>query len=371
MKIVHLITSLDTGGAETLVKDYAMNFNKEHEFIVVIIHRGKEETANEKQLRDAGIRVIALADLFPIQKLKIKKIPILYKRIKWFGQFIVDESIDVIHTHLSINIYLYANRRKLENTKLVHTVHNEPKKIYNKSLGRILESFFVKKLIKQNNLHLIALHYNMREELVEMFDTENITVLNNGINLERFDRELYNKSDIRTTLNLKSNDFVVGHIGRFVEQKNHHFIIEVFIDFLKLVPSAKLLLVGSGELKQEIVKKINLIGIDKSVIMLENRSDIPSVMSVMDVFIFPSLYEGLGIVLVEAQALGIKCVVSSEVPNAAHLTEYYSVLNLDEPSEVWAKELTSSNKSEPCGKLCEYDMRKVVEKLEQIYLGEI
>ncbi len=98
-----------------------------------------------------------------------------------------------------------------------------------------------------------------------------------------------------------------GHVGRFVAQKNHTFLIDVFKEFLEIMPNSKLVLIGNGETKEDIMRKIVELKIEKNIILLENIKNVNEYMQAFDLFLFPSLYEGLGIVLIEAQAAGLKC----------------------------------------------------------------
>ena len=148
-------------------------------------------------------------------------------------------------------------------------------------------------------------------------------------------------------------------------------ILEVFCEVLKKKPQAKLLLIGKGELKNEVCAKIKAKKIEDRVIMLENRGDIPQLMSAMDVFLFPSRWEGYGNVLLEAQCMGLRCIISDKVPKSVCLTDLVVVQNLTDSPKQWAETLLDESiKGKAKGTLLEHDMKNCIWKLEQLYLAE-
>ena len=167
------------------------------------------------------------------------------------------------------------------------------------------------------------------------------------------------------------DEFLIGHVGRLHPQKNHDLILEVFCEVLKIKPQAKLLLIGKGELKEEIKKKIQDKRIEDRVIMLENRGDIPELMSAMDVFLFPSRWEGYGNVLLEAQCMGLRCIISDKVPKSVYLTDLVVVQKLTDSPKQWAETLLNDYiKGNDGGTLLEHDIKYCIRKLEQLYLTE-
>lgn len=160
-------------------------------------------------------------------------------------------------------------------------------------------------------------------------------LLHNAIdtNIYRFDE--IGRERIRKELNLESK-FVVGHVGRFNQQKNHEFLIDVFHEVWKSNPEARLVLVGKGELEEAIHKKVHTLGLDDYVIFTGVRKDIPQLMSAFDVFAFPSLYEGMPNTVIEAQATGLPCVVSDTITQQAKVTDLVSFYALAEAPTVWA-----------------------------------
>lgn len=370
MKIVHFIYSLGMGGAETLVRDYAVNFNDEHEFEIVAVKRLSEMSANEKILENHNIKVTYLTDAIPKSKYKIFK---LFKYLQYnifMLNYILRNKIDIVHTHLAINRYILMCAYIKTGAKFYHTVHCEPKDCFDKNRIEKIEKICTQKLIKRNDMRLIALHDDMKEEIDEMFSISNTIVFNNGVNLEKFDKEKYDKESIKKSFNFMESDFIVGHIGRFHLQKNHKFLIEVFVELLKKQPKAKLLLVGSGNEKERVVQQLKENKIEAKVTILENRKDIPEIMSIMDVFVFPSFYEGLPVTLVEIQAMSVKCVVSDVVTKATKLTKKYTSVSLNDDITTWCEAILNENlQTDPVGTLDDFDLKKIIKKLEYMYKG--
>ena len=169
-----------------------------------------------------------------------------------------------------------------------------------------------------------------------MFNTDNFITLNNAINSKEYAYNEKKSKDLKEALGL-SNKFVIGHVGRFFKQKNHTFLIDIFKELSQINEDAVLMLVGGGELEEEIKNKVNELGLSDKVLFLGVRDDIPDLMQVMDVFLLPSLYEGLPLVLVEAQAAGLKCVISDTISSESIITNNVKIMRLEDSINEWAK----------------------------------
>lgn len=159
-------------------------------------------------------------------------------------------------------------------------------------------------------------------------------VIQNGIETKKYSYNLKVRDEIRSRLNL-NNHFVIGHVGRFVEVKNHKFLLEVFQKVLQKNVNAKLVLVGDGELRPEIEKLAKDLDIDSHILFLGQRNDVGKVMQAFDCFVLPSLYEGLPFVLLEAQCCGLKVLASTAVSSEAKLTNNIYILKLDQGLSTW------------------------------------
>ena len=171
-------------------------------------------------------------------------------------------------------------------------------------------------------------------------------VLKNAIDLQQFFISASNREYIRKKYAIDKDAFVIGHIGRFAEQKNHRFLIEVFEQIVRDFPNAVLLLVGDGELRSKIENMVFEHNLTQNVIFAGVQTNVQEFYQAMDVFAFPSLYEGLGIVLIEAQASGLPCCVSDSVSQEAILTKLIQRRPLRDGALAWAKWILS-RKDEP------------------------
>ena len=172
-----------------------------------------------------------------------------------------------------------------------------------------------------------------------------VTIINNAIDLKKFAFNEEKRRKLRDELGLQ-DCFVVGHVGRFMKQKNHDFLIDIFAEVSKKQDKARLLLVGDGPLKSEIEDKVKALGLEEKVIFTGVRRDVADLYNAMDVFVFPSLYEGLGMVAVEAQANGLPVVASTEVPVEAKISENIKFEALSSDKDLWVKDIMACLKKD-------------------------
>lgn len=198
-----------------------------------------------------------------------------------------------------------------------------------------------------------------------------VTVLPNAIDPERFKFSESARRETRAKYGIADDDFVVGHVGRFYPQKNHEFLIDVFAELHKRKVNAKLLLLGDGPLQEVIRQKVENLDLAEFVVFAGLQKDPAPFYSAMDVFAFPSLWEGLGIVLLEAQYNGLLCVVSDVVPKEAEISNGITRMSLNEPSQEWANVLISLSKKRNCIKCTksQFDINETYPQLQMMYKG--
>ena len=198
-----------------------------------------------------------------------------------------------------------------------------------------------------------------------------IKILKNAIHVDKylFNRQI--RADTRKALGL-DDQFVVGHIGRFSYQKNHEFLVDIFHEVCKAIPKAVLLLVGEGPLEDSVRTRAAQMGLSDKVIFAGQRNDVPALLQAMDVFCLPSRFEGLGIVLIEAQASGLPCLVSSAVPDEGVITDLATRLPLH--TDLWVEQLLRLAR-EPRQRLnmlepltaAGYNIRYQIREIERLY----
>ena len=199
------------------------------------------------------------------------------------------------------------------------------------------------------------------------------SVLPNGIDLEKYDYNEAVRREIRKKLNLEGK-YVVGHAGRFTDQKNHSFLLDIFQAVHRKNPNTVLLLFGVGELQEAMKNKARTLGIEDAVIFYGASNEMNKMWQAMDVFVMPSLHEGLPVTGVEAQASGLPCVFSDAITKEVGLTSNTEFLSLQEKPDVWAehvlKYINVQRKSER--KILEqagYDIQQTADTLAQLYLN--
>ena len=200
-----------------------------------------------------------------------------------------------------------------------------------------------------------------------------VTVVKNAVDINKFCYNREKSEQIKKQLGLKDN-FVIGHTGRFTHQKNHQFLIQIFNEIYKIDNNARLLLVGSGELESEVRQQVNNLNLEDYVIFAGFQTDVSSYMQAMDSFVFPSKCEGLGLVLIEAQAAGLTCFTSKYVvPEEAKVSELLTFIPLEETPKTWAEEILkqkNSKRETPRSDIAKngYDIYETAHFLQQYYI---
>lgn len=189
-------------------------------------------------------------------------------------------------------------------------------------------------------LHLSSTHRMAcgREAGEHLFYGTDYQIVPNAIDLKAYQYDSRKRAEKRNELNIKGNDLLIGHVGRFEQQKNHRFLLDVFSEIYHQRPDAKLLLVGTGSLKEEVKDQARKEGIADSLIILENRSDVNELLQAVDLIIFPSYYEGFSMAMVEMQAAGLRILSSDKVPHEINITGLVHFMSLNQGRKSWAGE---------------------------------
>lgn len=203
-----------------------------------------------------------------------------------------------------------------------------------------------------------------------------VYVLNNAIDLSRFTFDPSMRMRMRAELGVAEDTLVIGNVGRFVRQKNQFFLLDIFREVRKENPNSLLMLIGQGPLERELRVKARQLGLSDSVLFLGQRDDVQNLYQAMDVFCLPSLYEGFGMVAVEAQVAGLPCVVSREVPCAVDISHHVDFVGLEKSPAVWARHLLAADRSTRNDNAMQaraagFDIAEESKKLEQYYLNSI
>ena len=357
IRVLQIVTTMNRGGLETMLMNYYRHIDRSKVQFDFLVHR-QEEGDYEKEILSLGGKIYRVPALNPFSLG-------YYKSLNLF--FDEHNEYNIVHCHLDCMSAIPLSVAKK------HGVAHRFAHAHNKSQDKDLKypiKLLCKRLIPFFANDLFACG---KEAGAWMFNGRVFTVINNAIDASRFIFIESMRHIKREELNLNES-FTVCHVGRFNPQKNHSFIIDVFNQLLKIEPQAKLLLVGNGDGLSAIKGKVNSFNIEKSVQFLGVRSDISELLMAADAFIFPSLYEGLGIVGIEAQASGLPCFFSDRVPKECKVTDDVVFISLEKSPSYWAEQIYKcrqhrrSNNYEHI-KNAGYDICNKAEWLEDFYLS--
>ena len=355
----------DGGGIETIVRTYAETMDRNVVSLIILTLFPNTTGKNHIAIAQMDIPIISLYPKYNIFFRTINKV--LGKQITSFllKKRIAQLQPCAIHVHLAKLTYLESIKSSIKNVRLFYTCHCIP----DYYLSGSNKKMSAKTLIKKNKLQVIALHEEMAVELNRLLGINNTIVIKNGINIDKFRNVKESKQEIRKSLNIPTNAYVVGHVGRFRKVKNHTFLIDIFVHLLQH-RNAHLVLVGDGKLLPMITDKIKRLGLEKKVTILTHRNDINRLLKTFDVFLFPSLHEGTGIALLEAQAAGLRCIISDTIPVSARILDTTIAVSLDKSPEYWCKIILNEKLTQAHSTtLNDYDIFQIVKRLQNMYIG--
>ena len=286
--------------------------------------------------------------------------------IKAVNNFFKTYKYNIIHSHITNLSFFFYPVAKLYGVKnIIQHSHNPTysDKFLNNLINTFLFFFAMPFITKKIACSDLAGKFLFKKDY---------TVIDNGIDTEKFkfNQELRNK--FRKELNIE-NKFIIGSVGRFEIQKNFHFLIEIFNEIYKQKKNSVLLLVGDGSLRKDIEKRVQILNLTNCVKFLGVRNDVERIYQGMDAFVLPSLFEGLGIVAIEAQCSGLPCFVSDVVPDEAIICNAKKI-SLNKAEKEWASfilEKTKNFERKDCSKFIEeagFNINNTTKKMQKIYL---
>jgi glycosyltransferase involved in cell wall biosynthesis len=291
--------------------------------------------------------------------------PIIY--IKTLIRIISKNKYDIVHAHgnsctLALEMYsakkggVYVRIPHCHNTKTKHS-------IVHKLLSGPFNSLYT---------HAFACGQKAGEWL---YHQEKFEIINNGIDIDKYkyNQEIRKKYRDKYGLNGKK---VIGHIGHFSYQKNHEYLIDIFQELYRLDSNYRLLLIGDGELKSDIQRKVESLHLSNVAIFMGKSLEVHRFMQAMDIFVMPSYFEGLPLTLIEAQSASLSCFVSDSVSNEVAITNLVQFISLDKSAKEWAKQINSPmimNREEIKDNICKqivdagYSIEDNAKKLKELY----
>lgn len=363
IKIFQLVGSYKGGGVEAVVMNFYRNIDRNKIQFTFVCDEDSTDIPYE-EIEKLGGKII----IVPPYSKPFKYHSALKKALK-------EDDYKIIHSHIStMSVFsLFAAKCAGVPVRIAHSHSTTNKKEKKKNLMKQILRPFSK---------VFATDYMCCSELAgrwlfgnKEYDKGNVYLLNNAIDLDKFKYNESLRKKKRKELSIKDNTLVIGHIGRFVAQKNHDFLIDIFNEIHKKNNNSILLLAGQGPLMEDIKNKVKELNLDGSIKFLGQRNDANELYQAFDVFLLPSLYEGLPVVGVEAQASGLLCYLSDDMTKETKVLDITKFMSLNNTPEEWAdnilddvkkykridtsKEMTAKN----------FNIKEEAKKLEKYYLN--
>lgn len=331
IKILYEGLSANMGGIETYIYNLYKNMDKDKYEIAFMVDKGLKIAFYEEYKRD-GIK------FFEVENRKNN----YFKYLKDMKSIYENNDFDFIH----INIMSYSLFERItyackySSAKVILHCHNGgysknskyKRTIFLDKLGRLFVKKYSDKLLK------VA----CGEKAGKFgFNNNKFLIFNNGVDIDKFKYSEKSREKFRLDCKIKDNETVFGLVAMFNDPKNHSFLIDIFNEYLKLNNNAKLLLIGEGYLKESIENKVKDLNLSDKVLFLGKQTNVNEWLSAMDIYIMPSLYEGLSISLVEAQVNGLKCFTSNAVDRNSNVTGNVEFLPLEKGAKYWANYMSN------------------------------
>jgi glycosyltransferase involved in cell wall biosynthesis len=363
-RVLHVLHSMNCGGAENLIMSIYRNIDRtklQFDFIVNFFG----DMYFQKEIEALGGRIYRMKSLLQLT-------PPLYKKTLY--RFIVSHPEHrIIHSHLETTtgiILSCANKAGIK-VRIAHS-HNTryPREGIVFAPENAYKEYCRKKILP--NASALFACSNAAADWLFREKSHNAVIVKNGIDTEKFRFDKDTRIKVGEKIGISEETTVLTHVGRFYDQKNHIFLIDIFYAYKKVNNDAVLLLVGEGPLKKTIKERVSTKGLDDSVLFLGLREDVNRILQRTDYFLLPSKFEGLPLVLVEAQCAGVDCFVSKTVSCEADLgCGLMKFLPIDSP-EAWVREIQNthvlrqdmSRRVEERG----YDIKSTTRLLEGIYV---
>lgn len=331
IRILHKVHSMDAGGMQSFIMNVYRQIDRNKIQFDFLVSETDKEGYFDREIFNLGGRVYSV----PSRRQGV------IKSINGLNRFFKEHSeYKILHAHLSsltdVNSLKIAKKHGIP-CRIVHS-HSTRQgggrihKYLHHWNQQFLQSYATDYLACSNS----AAKWMYSNEI---YGNHKYKLINNGIQSSNFTFNKSVRDQMREEMDI-SDKFVVGHVGRFNQVKNHFFLLDIFKKIHKKNTNSVLLFVGDGELRNDVEKKVEEMGLSANVIFTGVRSDIARLLQVMDVFVLPSLYEGLPVVLIEAQASGLKCFTSKDVVTSeVNLHGLVEFINLNEPAKFWANKI--------------------------------
>ena len=370
IRVLYFVDRMLKGGIQSLIISWLPKFDEKIQIDFLLLDDGNEYEL-ENEIKRFGCKIYKLNGMWiktPIDFIKYSKI--LDDFFKEHHEY------KVVHLHSSSKNFLVLKYAKKYGIPIrishSHNIDFQTKNPFKKFVGNLLKIPLIK-----YSTDFFACSKKAGEWLFgkKVVNTRKFKVINNAIDYDKFKFDKIARNKIREKLKLSKDEVVIGHIGRFTTQKNHKFLIDVFKELTKINSKYKLILIGTGIQENKIKNKVKKLNLNDKVIFMGFQNNVNEYIQAMDLFIMPSLYEGLGIVLIEAQASGLPCYASENViPIEAKLSSNFKFISLKKSPQKWAEiincEAIDRVDNFKQFKNSKYIINDIVAELEKYYLKE-
>lgn len=363
IRILHIVSSLSrSSGVMSFIMSYYRHINREKLQFEFLYWRSVKNNYEEEILALGG-------KTHQIPKPSIKR-SFFVETDKFFKAHA--NRYKFLHLHeVYLNAFLWLAKKRYKTGPIIAHVHSTH--YSNRPLNAIRNKILCFNIKRNCNLFLACSKDAGRFYFGDKFsDSGKVIIVRNAIDVEKFLFHDQRRFIIRNELTVRDK-LVIGHLGRLSIEKNHTFLIDIFYEINKYRQDSVLLLVGEGPLKQQIQQRVKNKGLSDSVYFLGHRSDVHDILAGMDVFVLPSLSEGLPFALIEAQVSGLDCFCSDVIPKEAKISDRLRFLSLNESCSVWASEVlcslgeTKKDRNNYESLYDTYDIKKEVAKLQKLY----
>ncbi len=360
IRVAQVIGTAKAGGVESMIMNLYQNIDRSHVTFDFFV----ENTCpiiDEDKIKELGGDVIIIPHYANV-----------FKYVRTLKKLFIKGKYDIVHSNmnaLSVFTLLAAKKAKVK-VRIAHSHSTANKKEWLKTLIKNILRPFSKKYAT----HLFACSELSARWLFgnKAVDDKKVIIINNAIDLTRFAPDNNKRVEIRNKLNINNNDLVIGNIGRFVPQKNHAFLIDIFKKIKQINPSSKLLLIGDGPYLDKIKQKVEKLKLTKEVLFIGAVKNTELYYQAMDNFVLPSIYEGLPVVGIEAQAMGLNVFFSKNITGEVQVNKNVYFLSLKQSADTWASQIVNclpSNRIQNHENMLKskYDIKVEGNKLLKIY----
>jgi glycosyltransferase involved in cell wall biosynthesis len=361
IRVLHILWSLGLGGAETWLVRLLENIDRKRFQIDILVHL-KEPGFYDEKVRSLGSPII----LGPPPTRPLSYASFFKKILEQQGPY------DIVHSHLAVSGYhLRLAHQTGVSGRIAHSHTDETAKLSPWNLPRrIYIKLSTNWIRKYANLGIAVSGLAAQGRFgADWREDERFKILPCGIELGPYAQKVDPRA-IRAKLGIPDNVLVIGHVGSFRTPKNHTWMIDIGVEIIKRNPEVRFLFVGDGPLRQGIEEKVEREGLVDKSIFLGQRNDVPNlVLGAMDVFLFPSLYEGMPLSMVEAQTAGLPCIVSDTIAEEATVIKpLVNKVSLTESASHWAEAILSAAAKRPI--VPQTEILRLIEKSHfNVYVG--